>query len=95
MDWIYGMRNSLSGQICSVSAISARQMEIKWPNWPGSELNFGFLSWKFGFFFKTCSEPKLKIWPFYLILAGQNGHKWLFGCQKMAPNNFSYLKTWV
>ena len=55
------MRNSLSGQICYVSA---RQKEIKWPNWPGSELNFGFLSCKFGFFFKTCSEPKLQICPF-------------------------------
>ena len=73
------MRNSLSGQICYVSSISARQKEIKWPNWPGSELNFGSLTWKFGFFFKTCSESKLQIWPFYLILTGQNGHKWSFG----------------
>ena len=26
----------------------------------------------------ACSEPKLQIWPFKLILSSQNGHKWLF-----------------
>ncbi len=26
----------------------------------------------------TCSEPKLQIWPFDLILNGQNCHKWPF-----------------
>ena len=26
----------------------------------------------------ACSEPKLQIWPFKLILSGENGHKWLF-----------------
>ena len=46
------------------------------------------------------SEPKLQVWPCYLILTGRNGQKMAslatqvnLGCLKMVPMDFSYPKT--